>query len=146
MRENMGLFRGKRIDNDKWVEGAYFKHDTLQVCFSSDDPKPKHLIIRDGFCDWGFEPPIHGVEVDPSTVGECTGLKDKNGKLIFEGDIVGFLWADAAMNFRIDFVSGEFLAVPVEQRKGVWAIRISGQGKDFEVIGNIHDNPELLES
>lgn len=82
------LFRGKRMDNGEWVEGAYFKHDTVRVCLSSDDSKPKHLIVKDGFCDWGFEPGIVGIEVDPSTVGQYTGLIDRDGAKVFEGDIV----------------------------------------------------------
>ena len=83
--ENEILFRGKRVDNDEWVYGYYVKHDRVKVCFSSDNPETRHYIVHDGFCDWGFEPPL---EVDPETVCRSTGVKDKNGKLLFEHDIV----------------------------------------------------------
>ena len=141
------LFRGKQKEG-RWVEGVYFKHDTVKVCFSSDDPKPRHLIIQDGFCDWGFEPPIHCVDVDPETVGQFTGLTDKNGKKIFEGDILSTengTFSNTGMGHILFY-------------KGMWT-SFYGQdalGRDCfdelhtvcnsrEVIGNIYDNPELLE-
>lgn len=58
-------------------------HDAVKVCFSSDDPKTRHYIVRDGFCDWGFEPPIEYVEVDPETICRSTGVKDKKRQTSF---------------------------------------------------------------
>ena len=145
------LFRGKRIDNGEWVEGAYCKHDTVKICFSSDDPKTKHLIITDGFCDWGFEPPLTGCEVDPETIGQYTGLTDKNGKRIFEGDIVAQSWYD--FNEPTDDSFGEVVYVVGDCSFSVLdsnknEITSLGQGFSYhweiEVIGNIHDNSELL--
>lgn len=156
------LFRGKQNEG-RWVEGVYFKHDTVKVCFSSDDPKPRHLIIQDGFCDWGFEPPIRCVDVDPQTVGQFTGLTDKNGKKIFEGDIIrsdnGKQWAVSVVKFgeyvpkmfyrmldmfspgRKHLPSVGFYAKTVEKGEEM----ILFQSPCVTVIGNIHDNPELLE-
>ena len=138
------LFRGKQ-EEGRWVEGAYFKHDTVKVCFSSDDSKPRHLIIQDGFCDWGLEPPIHCVDVAPSTIGQFTGLTDKNGKKIFEGDVCRFYGTDGYSDYVV------FWDDTVSQ----WTVRQIDLGaKDVldsyfteccEIIGNIHDNPELLE-
>lgn len=127
------LFRGKRLDNGEWVEGFYCKHDTVKVCFTTDDPKTKHLIVMDGFCDWGFEPPLQGVEVAPGTVGQFTGLLDKNGKRIFEGDILSLR---ASRAHEVKFDAGGFFM------EGT-AIPFKLAGK-FEIIGNIHDNPEFL--
>jgi uncharacterized phage protein (TIGR01671 family) len=140
------LFRGKQNEG-RWAEGVYFKHDTVKVCFSSDDPKPRHLIIQDGFCDWGFEPPIHCVDVNPKTVGQYTGLTDKNGKKIFEGDIIE-CWSEGvkARGTVQQNRGGLWIIYPAWQKRIMWGLCPNEDGStDVEIIGNIHDNPELLE-
>ena len=119
------LFRGKVIDEvDRWVEG--------------------YLVVAGGMASIFSQQGI--FVVDPDAVGQFTGLVDKRGKRIFEGDIVTYCWYEVeTMNFCVDFVSGDFLAVPIKKLDDVWAIRISGTNKKMEVIGNIHDNHELLE-
>ena len=143
------LLRGKRIDNGEWIEGAYCKHDTVKICFSSDDPKTKHLIITDGFCDWGFEPPLTGYEVDPETVGQYTGLKDMNGKRIFEGDIVKAQdnlifspFCDGLVG-KVVYIETAFFIEPKDPTKAEY---LFNECAVYEVLGNIHDNPELLEA
>lgn len=127
------LFRGKRIDNGEWVEGGY-RHEKVGEYFTA-------VFI--------IEPLTSGVwehhRVDPSTVGQYTGLTDKHGKRIFEGDIVRFKWdMDCEYCHIIEFVDGEFCATPVLSLENLWSIRICGENKKFTVIGNIHDNPELV--
>lgn len=138
------LFRGKRLDNGEWVEGFYCKHDTVKVCFTTDDPKSKHLIIVDGFCDWGFEPPLQGIEVDTTTVGQYTGLTDKNGKRIFEGDILrikerGYTVDGGVVFFENGYPGGWLIKEAGKESKCSLSMRT-----DVEVIGNIHDKRELL--
>lgn len=151
MRENMGLFRGKRTDNGEWLYGAYHKHDTVKICLTTDDPKPKHFIIYDGFCDWGFEPPIYAHEVDPETVGECTGLRDNNGRLIFEGDIILHDRSVAVGENR--HKREQAIRTVHFNRSGwegklldgtSWSLNTLWGGDTFEVIGTIHDNTELI--
>lgn len=136
------LFRGKRADNGEWVEGAYFKHDTVRVCLSSDDPKPKHLIVKDGFCDWGFEPGIIGIEVDPTTVGQYIGIRDRNGQKIFEGDTVEVydIWGEFECIGTVSW-NDTFLAWHCGKPKAMYGDIVAS----YRVIGNIHENPELLE-
>ena len=141
MEQRNILFRGKRLDNGEWVYGGYFKHDTVKTCFSTDDPHTKHFIICDGFCDWGMEPNLEWFEVDPNTVCQFIDKDDKHGNHIFEGDIV---------KGKVHLHGG------YRVRKGVIVYYIDAfkmkVGSDYkelpspcEIIGNIHDNPTLLE-
>lgn len=119
------IFRGKRIDNGEWVYGD-LQHDY------NGEPR----CISD-YC--GANP------VDPSTVGQYTGLKDKNGKRIFEGDILGT---------RYYYLSPDNVAVEVVKWIcNGWAIQEGDYPPTMleedeimpysEVIGNVHDNKEL---
>ena len=146
------LFRGKQNEG-RWVEGVYFKHDTVKVCFSSDDPKPRHLIIQDGFCDWGFEPPIHCVDVDPETVGQFTGRIDKNGKKVFENDILQtfIVSADGTVEkCGVGIVqwweNDQCYVLTTKEGYHIDDFGNYGRPEYYEVIGNIHDNPNLVET
>lgn len=129
------LFRGKRVDNSEWVEGNLFipdlKNSETQICIGT-------CVVR--IC----------YAIDPETVGQFTGLLDKNGKKIFEGDIVKYrrvahreivykvVWQQEFSRFVFATCSthGYNLYEWAEESKGKYMC---------EIIGNIHDNPELLE-
>jgi len=119
------LFRGKRMDNGEWTYGL------ITTLFRD---KEYHIV------DLSNESVVYPIE--PATIGEYTGLTDKNGQKIFEGDI-------------LEHSSGTIHEVVFEQRNGKayfgWVINEletwdfdSGFLKQLKVIGNIHDNPELL--
>lgn len=116
------LFRGKRIDNDKWIEG------NLVVCAG------KYfiyvLIVNE----------LVGFEVYSNTIGQWTGLTDKNGKKIFEGDIMNFVNKAVV---RWHKVFGAFVMYDPPHNGVQWAIFDCGICP-YEVIGNIHDTPELI--
>ena len=139
------LFRGKRLDNGEWVEGYLYEHEPELVGIASENdvPEPsKWFIARTGFADWNMPRPVEFVEIDPSTVGQYTGMKDKNGKKVFEGDIIRktnegrhpqIFTANIRTNFR---VNEEVYYSPCDHFT---------ESCEYEIIGNIHDNPELLE-
>ena len=142
------LFRGKRKDNGEWVEGYYAKA-TYYLDESAGSKKDIHIIFPTDLtayprCEFsGYE------EVIPETVGQFTGLLDKNGKKIFEGDITeykGFIKRDY---YEIRFGEASFVHRDiVRQEIGGTPFDDIEYGMDsswMEVIGNIHDNPELLE-
>ena len=139
------LFRGKQIDNGEWVEGYY-------VCLYDTKGHKTHRIYT-GYAetDCGDYYP-EWFEVDPETVGQYTGLKDKNGKRIFEGDVVAQNWYD--YNAPLDDSFGEvvfceyncsFSVMDIENGGIVPLGNCHAYHWEAEVIGNIHDNPELLE-
>ena len=133
---NRFICRGKRKDNDEWVEGYY-------VCLNENCHR---IYIGYAEKDCGDYYPEY-CEVIPETVGQCTGLKDKNGKLIFEGDILLFINDDGEKTPYKVFWSEEYAGyIIVTNDRAVDTMDCWDKyRKNFEVIGNIHDNPELLE-
>lgn len=138
------IFRGKRTDNGEWVEGAYYKQ-TLYY----GDPCEKHYIITSTE-SLGYDRALEYYEVDPETVGECVNIPDENGVMIFEGDFVQ-ICEEVKTCFGLKDGA-------VEYHKGNFLIKGNNEGliasllalvdiyyvMRGRIIGNIHDNPELL--
>lgn len=136
--EDRYLFKAKRIDNGEWVQGYLFG------------------IWEKRYILWGMTNDIPNmIEVDPSTICRCTGLKDKNRKLIWEKDIVDghikrgaaflnclVLWNESKARFDVRAKGCNF---PMTLDEAYVAGNISVGGLDYEVVGNQFDNPELLE-
>ena len=123
-------FRGKRLDNSEWVYGDLLRMHGVPYIYP--DPAP------DGWNDY---------EVIPDTVGQFTGLLDKNGKEIYEGDIIiseDYEHAKHYIGYRED--DAMFVAYIVATRPlDFFAVRQDWLDVTNKiVIGNIHDNPELL--
>lgn len=131
---NRYLFRAKRMDNGEWVGGAYYIEHYTDKCF----------IIQWNSTGLGFN---EFIEVDAATVCQCTGLKDKNGKLIWENDfMIGYLddiYQEDATYVRVMWRNNGFRT----HQNGYDDFEILDEfdQNNFEVCGNIFDNPELLE-
>ena len=133
------LFRGKRTDSGEWVYGNYCIAEKL------DKSGVEYFIIE-------IEAEGSQYYVIPETVGQYTGLLDKNGKRIFEGDIVktkkyGKIIGHSNVNgFDIFVVIYESAMFRLENTHRAFnLVGKCGKGIDYEIIGNVHDNPELLE-
>ena len=128
--EDRYLFRGKRIDNGEWVEG-YLSYPFLH----EKGNESYYFYAKDSL---GF---FCRCIVDASTICQCTGLKDKNGNLIWENDVVKI--NNSKVNTLITFRDFEIICtIPNEK---YYKHRLE-YDTEYEVIGNIFDNPELLES
>lgn len=115
------LFKAKRIDNGEWVQG------NILLDIEKNKPSETYRIY-----------PVDHVDicriVDETTICQCTGLKDKNGKLIWENDILKYEWDRT----RIDFIKYQ-APIFTYSKTMRWSLQ------QDEVIGNVFDNPELLE-
>lgn len=145
-------FQAKRLDNGQWQEGYIFQEEPPFAPFVSDKKEaPKWIILKSGFADWHLPRPTTGTEVDPKTIRQFTGLLDKNDKKIYQGDIVSFqliskgqvVWNQQYCGYWIDFTDSEG-----KKRYSNFNVTFSDgeiwRCDSVEVIGNIHDNPELL--
>lgn len=123
------LFRGKRIDNGDWVYGDLIHNiDCVKV-------REKETDIRCFLANRIAE----SYAVIPETVGQYTGLKDKNGKKIFEGDIVTGLFNHIDIIGHIVYGSDATFFI---ERKGLYEISLNNAEDWLEVIGNIHDKED----
>ena len=144
------LYRAKRTDNGEWVEGNLVWSDD-----AVDDYKAiiipttdSNMFTRGGAIgDLGFE---NWCRVDPSTICQCTGLKDKNGKLIWENDIVSYWDTYSTENGQAEMDcigkvvwDDETISFQVTNRLSAESYEVLDE---CSVIGNIFDNPKLLES
>lgn len=133
------IFRGKRLNDGEWIEGS--------LCTTIPSDENFYTISYFDFEGYYIE-----EKVIPSTIGQYTGLTDKNGTEIFEGDIIKYKNTDG---IKFNGVALTVIGKVVYNEKNA-SFAVSGKDeigakhydyfpiKNIEVIGNIHDNPELL--
>ena len=127
------LYRAKRMDNDEWTYGYLYG------------------IWERKYILWGMTNNVPDMtEVEPSTICQCTGLRDEDGKKIFEGDIVGFIDCTSTENgYSEQYCRGqvtwdkETASFQVTERLSAESYEVLDRG--CKVLGNIFDNAELME-
>lgn len=141
------LFRGK-TEQDEWVYGSFIP-DGFESVLGVQDYAIGYIKTYGQLNGLKLVKGVM-VEVDRETVGQYTGLTDKNGNKIFEGDIVEEKSWLSWRRYFIKFYDGAFChtklkndAMPLCDSEFGYAL--DGECYELEVIGNIHDNPELLE-
>ena len=136
---NRYLFRAKRINNGEWVEGYLVetRHNTYHDGY--------RIIDKDGInydeLDY-YEPSFISYVIDKTTICRCTGLKDKNGKLIWENDVVECQGIIGIIGWNETHLAYTILA-SIDGNMKYYYIDES-LSSDIEVIGKIFDNPELM--
>lgn len=137
------LFRGKRTYNGEWIYGSYVKDYTGQSYIVWENEIVKGSIST------------KTISVDPSTVGQYTGLTDKNGKKIFEGDIVHAVYQSnygglentdfgiGVVKYSDSYYGGAAYEIDIIGESGSRAFSTALE-KGVTIIGNVWDNPELL--
>ena len=119
------VFRGKSKSTGEWVEGSLIGNDVIVGKIVEFE--------EDYFCTEFW------YKVDPETVGQFTGMTDKKGKKLFEGDV--YSMGEKNILYVVIFDKSQFIGKQVGNRSlaglGYWK-------SDIEIVGNIHDNPELL--
>ena len=119
------LFRGKAKNDGEWLCGHYTEYAGVgQIWVDTDNGKHNYLV-------------------DIDTVGEYTGLNDQNGKRIFEGDIMPVWEGGEKYLYKVIYCGDCFMLSMLDSEQGSYPLSV--KHSISEVIGNIHDNSELLE-
>lgn len=141
------LFRGRDPETGTWYEGQYIHLHKTTYCIAEDyeglSGNDIHQIVFEHMTDWGLPNRHLRADVDPATVGQYTGLTDKNGKKIFEGDIMRGTMGDMVVFYGE--IIGYGYGFQWKAVDGGACESMTGFIDEYEVISNIHDNPELLE-
>ena len=148
---NRYLYRAKRIDNGEWVEG-YLIYDNTEGRY--------RIVIKLNYSTGTFIYAENAPRVDTNTICQCTGLMDKNRKLIWENDIVRFQFDNDDCPFMNKDTKKRVGKVFFSDFRASWSVamgrkcskeinndlfRYVQNGNRVEVIGNVFENPELLE-
>ena len=141
-------FRAKAKDSKQWVYGFYYEQPAPIHCFGKQDEPTGYIITKKPYTltDWDMPIPMVAIEVDRNTLGQSTSYRDRTEKRIYEGDI---LKKENCWTIVIEHCKNSFKVRDLDE------IRYINKVCDYylddfdieswEIIGNIHENQELLE-
>ena len=127
-------FRGKEKGTGKWVYGFYFKSSSKHI-IAVYNPHANHIDFNEDDVDW--------YEVEEKSVGQFTGLLDENKVEIYEGDVYKSYSRNVDSFIQIIFEDGQFRG-QYDNSNFKYSLN-SDETKELEKVGNIYENPELLE-
>lgn len=142
------LFRGKRSDDGAWVEGHLIQLQVDNFLHSIIiTPSDTLDVVNEEYALAFMSSEVNVV--DPDTVGQLTGLLDKNGKKIFKDDVLSLTYDGYTFNCPVEFKDGAFIVIKNNAFNGGDADMttvgwLKHDDYRYEVVGNIHDNPDLL--
>jgi uncharacterized phage protein (TIGR01671 family) len=130
------LFRGKRVDNGEWVTGdmVSINGETFIYCVPVISTSESGKTGRFG---------VSGYEVDPSTVGQYTGITDRKGNRIFEGDVIRFSLKTETTDCVVEWCDGGFVFRYVKIR-AMGGDLVQSDADNAEIVRNVYDNADLL--
>lgn len=156
------MVKAKTLKTRKWVIGYYYKMAETTHCVIDDCPPAPvhHYILQETMTDWELPNQMLRYEINPDTICQCVGLKDRNGKVVFEHDILnGFLYPycyDGKHNYYAQMAWSDytraFVMVTIKNPESSVCGISDGNTELVEewnpevwvIIGNTFDNPELL--
>ena len=145
------LFKAKRKDNGEWIEGHYYKMSETTYCFKEDYKRnpvqEHHYILQERMTDWGLPNQVVQIEIDPETLCQFTGLCDRYGNKIWENDILkAHLDDDYPEDVTFEKVEWNNFGWTLHEPGCTdWGYIDTSDSEIYEVVGNIFDNPELLQ-
>lgn len=144
MMNDRFLVKAKWLKTGEWVEGYYCRISETTYCPIGDVPPipVHHYILQETTTDWGLPNRFLQFEVDPNTICQCTDLEDKNGKPIFENDImeahIDELAPEDVSQFKVEWSGNGWVMVQPVCTDREYISKF--ETKVYEVVGNAFDN------